>query len=52
MLSLLDIHFASFVTRLAGCDVPELSFAAALVSNYTRQGHICLDLSGVEGRKL
>lgn len=52
MLSLLDIHFASFVTRLAGSDVPELSFAAALASSYTRQGHICLDLSGVEGRKL
>lgn len=52
ILSLLDIHFARFAARLAGRDVPELSFAAAMVSSYTRQGHICLDLSSVEGKEL
>jgi len=52
ILSLLDIHFADFMGRLAGRNVPELSFAAALVSSYTRQGHICLDLSSVEGKQL
>ena len=52
ILSLLDIHFADFTERLAGRNVPELSFAAAMVSSYTRQGHICLDLSSVEGKQL
>ncbi len=51
-LSLLDIHFATFTARLAARNIPELSFAAALVSSYTRQGHICLDLSSVEGKQL
>lgn len=48
----MDIHFAGFTSRLAGRNVPELSLAAALVSSYTRQGHICLDLSSVEGSRL
>jgi len=52
ILSLLDIHFARFTARVAGGDVPELSLAAALVSSYTRQGHICLDLSSVSGGEL
>ena len=52
ILSLLDIHFASFTSRLAGRNVPELSFAAALASSYTRQGHICLDLCSMGGKRL
>ncbi len=52
ILSVLDIHFASFTSRLAGKNVSELSLAAALVSSYTRQGHVCLDLSSVEGKEL
>jgi exodeoxyribonuclease V alpha subunit len=52
MLCLLDIHFASFVTRFARGNVPELSLAAALVSSFTRQGHICLDLYSVGGKQL
>jgi exodeoxyribonuclease V alpha subunit len=52
ILSLLDIHFAGFMTRLAGKDAPELSLAAALISCFTRQGHICLDLTSVEGKQL
>ncbi len=51
-LSQLDIHFASFIGRLAGTSLPELFLATAMVSSYTRQGHICLDLSTVEGRQL
>ncbi len=51
-LSQLDIQFARLTARLAGKDVPEVSFAAALVSSYTREGHICLDLSSVEGKPL
>jgi len=52
ILSLLDIHFASFMSRLTGGNIPELSLAAALVSSYTRQGHVCLDLSSVERKEL
>jgi len=48
----LDIHFASFIARLAGKNVSGLSLAASLVSSYTRQGHVCLDLSSVEGKEL
>jgi exodeoxyribonuclease V alpha subunit len=52
ILSYLDIHFARFMVRLEGRMIPELFFASALVSCYTRQGHICLDLSMVEGKQL
>jgi len=48
----LDIHFARFMERLCGGDAPELSLAAALVSSYTRKGHICLDLSSMAGKPL
>ena len=49
---MLDIHFARFIARLAGKNVFGLSLAASLVSSYTRQGHVCLDLSSVEGKEL
>jgi exodeoxyribonuclease V alpha subunit len=52
ILSALDIHFANFMSRVAGGNIPELSLAASLVSSYTRQGHVCLDLSSVEGKEL
>jgi len=52
ILSALDIHFANFMSRLTGKDISGLSLAAALVSSYTRQGHVCLDLSSVEGKEL
>jgi exodeoxyribonuclease V alpha subunit len=52
ILSVLDIHFASFIARLAGKNIFALSLAAALVSSYTRQGHVCLDLSNIEGKEL
>ncbi|MBI5584653.1 MAG: exodeoxyribonuclease V subunit alpha [Deltaproteobacteria bacterium] len=40
----LDVHFARFLSRLAGMDRPELSLAYALTSWAREQGHICLDL--------
>jgi exodeoxyribonuclease V alpha subunit len=52
ILSMLDIHFASFIARLADKNVSGLSLAASLVSSYTRQGHVCLELSSVEGKEL
>ncbi len=52
ILTELDVHFADFVAGL--CEIPttEISFAAAFVSNATRQGHICLDLSSLAGKQL
>ena len=52
VLSYLDIHFARFATRLAGRDDPEIFLAAALLSSYKEQGHVCLDLSSVGGKPL
>ncbi|MCP4575603.1 MAG: exodeoxyribonuclease V subunit alpha [Deltaproteobacteria bacterium] len=52
ILSSLDIHFAGFITGLAGKDDPALFLAAALVSSYKALGHICLDLSCEEGKPL
>ena len=48
MLTALDVHFAGFMARIAGDDSLELLLAAALVSNRTGAGHICLDLSTCE----
>jgi len=48
----LDIHFARFVEKLAGKNIPELFLAAALVSRCTRDGHICFDLSTLAGKRL
>lgn len=52
ILSLLDIHFAGFVERLAGTRDPQLWLAAAMASSYTGQGHICLDLSSLDQKRL
>jgi exodeoxyribonuclease V alpha subunit len=49
ILSELDTHFARFIARLDGTGAPELFFAAALISSYTRQGHICIDLESKLG---
>jgi exodeoxyribonuclease V alpha subunit len=48
----LDRHFARFIERLAGGDNPELALAAATVSRKRSEGHICLDLPAVAGKKL
>jgi len=48
----LDIHFARFMAQLSGNEIPEILLAAAMVSRFTREGNICLDLSSVEGRPL
>lgn len=52
MFSWLDAHFARLMTRLNGEVLLELAMAAALVSRYTREGHICLDLREVAGKPL
>ena len=43
----IDRHFATLMARLSG-DSPEVKLAAALVSHYRRQGHICVDLEEYE----
>jgi len=45
ILSPLDILFARFLERLSRKENPELGLAAALVSSYTREGHVCLDIT-------
>src|SRR4030042_3270596 len=44
-LSPLDLHFARFMEKLSRASSQELVLAAALVSRFTREGHVCLDLS-------
>ncbi len=51
-ISPLDIHFARLMERLNEGKDPHLALAAALVSSYTRQGHICLDLGRIAGRPM
>jgi len=46
----LDRHFADFMIQLAGASEPELWIAAALVSQVTQRGHVCLDLPQYAGR--
>jgi exodeoxyribonuclease V alpha subunit len=46
----LDLHFAHYMGELASCEQPELLLAAALVSNRTGQGDICLELPALAGR--
>ncbi len=45
----LDRHFAAFIEAQAGGDRPSLALAAALVSRWRTEGHICLDLDEVAG---
>jgi exodeoxyribonuclease V alpha subunit len=52
IFSELDLHFARLMARLSGEKAPELFLAAALVSRATGEGHICMDLSALEGKPL
>lgn len=47
LFSPIDRAFARLMTRLAGTDAPELMLASALASNWTGNGHVCLDLARV-----
>jgi exodeoxyribonuclease V alpha subunit len=48
----LDIHFARLIVRLSDKEDEDVFLAASLVSRATGEGHVCLDLSTVEGRPL
>jgi len=46
----IDLHFARLMQRLSRAESRDVSIAAALVSRFTRQGHICIDLASHAGR--
>ena len=48
----LDLHFARALGRLADEQRPEVLLAAAMVSRQVRDGHVCLDVVGLEGDAL
>ena len=48
----LDVHFARLMIRLSGKADDEIFLAAALVSRATGEGHVCLDLSSMDGKPL
>ena len=52
ILTDIDIHFARFMTDLAGSGYQEVFLGAALVSNVTGKGDVCLDLASFAGRML
>lgn len=49
VLEELDVQFATLMCRLAGSETRELALAAALVSNWSYHGHVCLALPQVAG---
>ncbi|QEM66839.1 exodeoxyribonuclease V subunit alpha [Geobacter sp. FeAm09] len=51
-LTCLDRHFADFIQRIDPCPCEELWLAAALTSNATCRGHICLDPAGLRGTEI
>ncbi|MDL1963342.1 MAG: exodeoxyribonuclease V subunit alpha [Deltaproteobacteria bacterium] len=52
ILTDIDMHFAGFMTDLAGSSYQEVFLGAGLVSNVTGKGDVCLDLASFAGRML
>ena len=52
IFSEIDIHFARFITSLANDNDPDIFLGAALVSNVTGKGDVCLDLNLLSGKVL
>lgn len=50
ILTQIDTHFGSFISRLAKISDPDLFLAAALVSNAAGNGDVCLDLESFAGK--
>jgi exodeoxyribonuclease V alpha subunit len=48
----IDRHFADFLLRLEGSEDPRLWLAAALASNATQSGDVCVDLESIAGKPL
>jgi len=52
LLNEIDVHFARFITGFSGMEDPEVFLGAALVSNATGKGNVCIDLSSMAGKEL
>jgi exodeoxyribonuclease V alpha subunit len=52
ILTDIDVHFARFMANLADRNYQEVFLGAALVSNVTGRGDVCLDLASFAGRML
>ena len=52
ILTDIDIHFAGFMANLADRKYQEIFLGAALVSNVTGKGDVCLDLASFAGKVL
>ncbi len=52
ILSSLDVHFARFMVKLSQNNDPLFAWSAALVSNWTSRGHICVDLPQLADKPL
>jgi exodeoxyribonuclease V alpha subunit len=52
ILTDIDVHFAGFMANLADSKYQEVLLGAALVSNVTGKGDVCLDLASFAGRVL
>ncbi len=52
ILTDIDVHFARFMANLADGKYQEVLLGAALVSNVTGKGDVCLDLASFAGRVL
>ena len=48
----IDRHFADFLLRLEGTHDQRLWLAAALASNATQSGNVCLDLAAIAGKPI
>ncbi|MBL0732725.1 MAG: hypothetical protein JJW03_07745, partial [Desulfosarcina sp.] len=48
----IDIRFANFIAKISKNDDPDILLGAALVSNVTNGGDVCLDLASFAGREL
>ncbi len=52
LFNTIDIRFAEFVGRISDNNDPDILLGAALVSNFTGNGNVCIDLSLLAGRPL
>ena len=48
----IDRHFADFLLRLEGTQDQRLWLAAALASNATQSGNVCVDLGAIAGKPI
>ncbi|MCG2831332.1 MAG: hypothetical protein L6302_09790, partial [Desulfobacteraceae bacterium] len=52
ILTDIDVHFAGFMANLADSKYQEIFLGAALASNVTGKGDVCLDLASFAGKTL